>query len=546
MTHLRMRGAAFAALCVLAAEPWMGKLDSTAAPGGDFGADAALLAEHGVEPTRLGVKTFLRQLKVEMAGAKAAEDLIPKLGDEAFRVREAATQRLIDAPFPPVIALQKAAASADREIASRAKQVLRHPKVASKVDRAESLPFVGAAVFRTMQKSLVQGATAELFDVVAFLNDRELLDAACEAAAATASREDAALIGEYLASKSTNIKIAAIRALAKSDIKIESVAGADLRALLKDADSRIVLAAAHTLADRGDRRALAAFVDLATSQDEFVRARGEQILRAWTGRHFGFNPFQDPSSQKETVARWRAWVAAEGATAPLNAPLRLQPLPEDLRRGLVLHYAFDEIANDRLTDGSGHKRHGAPKNQHSLVAGIAGRALEVRGAGDYGDAGGHVAVPFIDFMALEEFTVALWVYERGMSQGEGEAYIVFGADRTVVLDDSLGISHFNNQLIYRVGGALVQVPFDPADRNRWVHHALTFQGGRLKAYKNGRLVGEANGRVAIVGKHAALGRHWWHHGEATSTRFIGAFDELRIYRRALSPAQLELLRMRPQ
>ena len=88
---------------------------------------------------------------------------------------------------------------------------------------------------------------------------------------------------------------------------------------------------------------------------------------------------------------------------------------------------------------------------------------------------------------------------------------------------------------------MVQIPFDQADRNRWVHYALTFQDGRLRAYKDGRLVGEAKGRVVVVGKQAALGRHWWHHGAATSTRFIGAFDELRIYQRALSPSQVELL-----
>ena len=144
-------------------------------------------------------------------------------------------------------------------------------------------------------------------------------------------------------------------------------------------------------------------------------------------------------------------------------------------------------------------------------------------------------------MALEQFTVALWVYERDMSEKHGEAYVVFGADRAVVTEDSLGISHFNDNFLYRVGGAQVNIPFDPKDRNRWVHHALTFQSGRLRAYKDGRFVGDAKGRVVVVGKQAALGRHWWHHGQATSTRFIGAFDELRIYQRTLSPSQVELL-----
>jgi Concanavalin A-like lectin/glucanases superfamily len=92
-----------------------------------------------------------------------------------------------------------------------------------------------------------------------------------------------------------------------------------------------------------------------------------------------------------------------------------------------------------------------------------------------------------------------------------------------------------------VGGAIVQTPFDKADRNRWTHYALTYQVGRIQGFKNGQLVGEAKGRVVVVGKEAALDRHWWHHGAVTSSRFIGAFDDLRIYQRALTPSQIKLL-----
>ena len=374
--------------------------------------------------------------------------------------------------------------------------------------------------------------------IVPFLDDPELLDAASEAVAASPSPDDLLLLRRGLASKDLNLRVAAVRGLGKADPKAQ----AELRALLDDAEPRLALAAAHTLAERGDRAALVALVrwlrqKTNTSESAASRSSAPGPVVISASIRFRIQRFK-----KKVWHGGRPGLPREGRTAKLNLPLRLAPLPEDLRRGLLLHYTFDRDGEGRLTDRSGQGRHGTLHNEHAFVVGVAGKALEVRGTGDTGDAGGHALLPFIDFTALEQFTVALWVNERGMSDEHGEAYVVFGADRKVGVEDSLGISHFNDGIIFRVGGALVRAPFDQADRNRWVHYALTYQGGAIRGYKDGRLVGEAKGPVVLVGKQAALGRHWWDHGAATSARFIGAFDELRIYRRALSPSQIERLR----
>jgi hypothetical protein len=537
MARLSKLVASVAALFVLGGVPPIVMADSVRAPLDRSDADASLLAEHRIERTREGVTAFLHQLKTELAEVKKAEALIPQLGDKQFRMRDAAMRRLIEGPSLPLKALQQATIAADPEIASRARLILSHPQVTAKVARAESWSWISAAVCRAIRDKPIQGALPALFEVMPFVDDADLLDVFCEAVATIARPADVPLLRQGLTSKSLNVRIAAIRGLGRANVKSET----ELRALLEDAEPRLALAAVHTLAERGDRTALAVLVRLASARDERVRVRSEQILRAWTGRYFGFNPFQDPTGQREPLKRWRTWIAGEGHTAKLRLPLHLAPLPEDLRRGLLLHYTFDQVAEARLKDKSGHGRDGTLHNAHALVAGVAGKALEVRGTGYGGDQGGHAMLPYIDFMALKQFTVALWVNERGMSDEGGEAYIVFGADRAALVDDSLGISHFNNGIFYRVGGAVVHTPFDRADRNRWVHYALTFQEGQLRAYKDGRLVGEAKGRVVVVGKQAALGRHWWHHGAATPTRFIGAFDELRIYQRALSASQVEML-----
>jgi hypothetical protein len=105
-------------------------------------------------------------------------------------------------------------------------------------------------------------------------------------------------------------------------------------------------------------------------------------------------------------------------------------------------------------------------------------------------------------------------------------------------EDSLGIAHLNGSLIFRVGGGQISVPYDAADRGRWVHYALTYRDGRLAAFRHGRLLGETPARISIDGDRAAIGRHWWSSGAGTSTRLQGAVDDFRIYDRALSAEQI--------
>ena len=128
-----------------------------------------------------------------------------------------------------------------------------------------------------------------------------------------------------------------------------------------------------------------------------------------------------------------------------------------------------------------------------------------------------------------------------MSHHEGEAYITFGIDRGVGVEESLGIAHFNSNLIFRIGGAQVSTPYQNVDRGRWVHYTMTYKSRRLSAFRDGHLIGEAPGRVSIKGKRAALARHWWGDGTGTSARFQGALDDVRVYDRALTPEQIRIL-----
>jgi len=500
--------------------------------------DVELLAKQEIQATAEGVSTFLRRLKPNNNLQQRARKLIEQLGDPVFSVRESAVKELIELLDVPLKLLREAATSSDPEVAYRARLVLDDPRTAKKLLSAQYERGVVAAVLRSIRDKPIRKTTSLILEVTPFLDDTGLSDVAADAVAAVAEPDDIPLLRRSIDHKNTAVQVAAIRGLGKAAGRS---ANSELQVLCRHDDSRVVLAAAHALAAQADRAALPVLVELLSSTDECVRVRGVQILRALTKQSFAYNPYVQSDDQKPKLERWNTWLGEDGLTAPLHVPLQLQPLSEDLAFGLLAHYAFDDDANDRLNDGSGNERHGTPQSAYTLTSRGRGKAIQLRGSGHHGASGGHAILPFIEFSSLQQFTLAIWVRETGMSHHEGEAYITFGTDRGVGTEDALGIAHFNSNLIFRIGGGEVSVPYPDGDRDRWTHYAMTYGNRRLRAYRDGRLIGETSAVVSVKSQRAALGRHWWGNGAGTSARFQGELDDVRIYDRALSKKQIDYL-----
>jgi hypothetical protein len=504
-----------------------------AAPG-----DEQLLAQHSIAPTAEGIAAFFKSLRPDPGDRKRVAALIAQLSDASFEVREAATNALVELPVAPSVELEAAAKSDNLEAAARAKLILQHPSTRTKLDAARRRRTMIAPALRTMCERQIRGLAPPLLEIAPQF-DGELSMLAGDAMAATARSADESLLRKSLGAASAATRAVAIRGLA-------SAAGDAAKPLLvdhsRDPHALVALAAAHAMAERRDRTSLALLVKLAGSDDPIVRVRAVQVLRAATAKSFGENPYRTPAEQKTELAKWTAWLTTKDGAAPLRSPLVLAPLAENLDAGLVLHYTFDEVSGRRLTDGSGHARHGTTNNMVEYIARGRGKALKIVGANHHGDAGGHAIIPFVDFASLKQFTLSIWVLENRMTHEEGEAYVTFGVDRGTNVQDALGIAHLNANVLFRVGDGQVSVSFAPTDAGRWVHYAMTFVDGRLAAYKDGKQLAATTARVSVPDRrYAALGRHWWSAGDGTSARFVGALDDLRIYNRALTREQIQLL-----
>jgi hypothetical protein len=210
---------------------------------------------------------------------------------------------------------------------------------------------------------------------------------------------------------------------------------------------------------------------------------------------------------------------------------------------LIAYWSFDQCdATDVSGNGFDGVIGGDPANT-TCVDGVKGKALRFQGIdATFSDRGGHVLIPFIDLVAQGDFSVCMWVNEEAMEYPHGEAYVFFG-DHT-----SGGIYILNStvtQFGYDDSGPgleQIEIDFDASFVGRFIHYCLVYRAGEMQAYIQSDLRGALRFDLPVLpAKTAAIARHWWYEGAASSTRFTGSIDEVRIYGRALAEYEIRLL-----
>jgi outer membrane protein assembly factor BamB len=142
--------------------------------------------------------------------------------------------------------------------------------------------------------------------------------AAIDALRATARPADAPAISKALSSGSVPQRVGAAAALCR----ISSQDHRDkLYPLLEDAESRVALEVARSLADVGDRKSLGTLVRLLDAGDNHVRTAAIVTLRGLTGQHMDYAAYETGEARAAAIKKWATWVAGEGQTAKLTFPV---------------------------------------------------------------------------------------------------------------------------------------------------------------------------------------------------------------------------------
>ncbi len=192
---------------------------------------------------------------------------------------------------------------------------------------------------------------------------------------------------------------------------------------------------------------------------------------------------------------------------------------------LVGEWKFDNNTND----SSGYENNGTMGDDPSYVDGMFGKALEF-------DGNDYVSIPDSDFLDLTELgTIEVWAKKN--SQKHYQMYITKG-----IASANTGYQLMDYGTTGRIvlrwgsdGNNIVTDEVVPTDK--WYHIVGTYDGSDLRIYLNGSLSKKVPYTTNAVANTDPLriGRR------SDGYFFDGTLDEVRIYNKALSSAEIQQL-----
>jgi Concanavalin A-like lectin/glucanases superfamily len=211
----------------------------------------------------------------------------------------------------------------------------------------------------------------------------------------------------------------------------------------------------------------------------------------------------------------------------------------DVREGLIAEYRFDESVGHIAADSSGHHLDGRLEGHPQWVKGYYGNGLQFDGASDYVYVGNQAAFD------VTQYTLTAWINTDGRTRDPERQEILEKAG-------AYWLNIRNDSHMLRAGGffgGCRGTPYwtylDTATSiplRTWTHVASTYNGTSLTIFLNGVLSVHqtevrppctTNRRLLILGAKKA------EEDAPAEAFFSGILDEVRIYSRALSQAEIQ-------
>ena len=201
--------------------------------------------------------------------------------------------------------------------------------------------------------------------------------------------------------------------------------------------------------------------------------------------------------------------------------------------GLVAAYGF-EGSGTTVADSSGNGHDGTIVGATRVPGGKFGSALDFDGTDDLVDLGN------LDIVGGSGLTISLWM--KADTFGISDARLVSKATGVQEDDHYWMVSTFSSKSVrfrLKAGGSTTTLISgnDALSIGPWIHVAMIYDGAEMVIYADGVEVGSATKTGVIdadASVPAAIGNQ-----PQNGKSFDGILDEVRIYNRALTPAEIQ-------
>lgn len=202
------------------------------------------------------------------------------------------------------------------------------------------------------------------------------------------------------------------------------------------------------------------------------------------------------------------------------------PVVDPISTGLVGEWHFDESAGTTVADGSGNGNNGTLVNGAARAAGVLGGAMSFDGVDDYVQVGAQA-----NLVMTTAATLSAWVNPMGSGgglilnkEGEYEIGVFNGTLQWAFQNSSPGWTWIDTGFAVPAG--------------QWTHVAVVYDHGVIRSYGNGALVHTYNG-TGSIGDNTPTQNDFRIGGRQAGVQyFSGRVDEVRVYNRVISGAEI--------
>jgi len=202
---------------------------------------------------------------------------------------------------------------------------------------------------------------------------------------------------------------------------------------------------------------------------------------------------------------------------------------------------FDEGSGAAAADLTGGAHGGALVGGATWATGHSGGAVSLNGRD------GYVSLPPNILADVSDYTIAAWVYWNASRNSERVFSVAANVDHymTFTARNAAGVARF----AVTVNGTAGEQAIDSTaalPTGQWVHVAVTLSGTVGTLYVNGRVVGANPAMLFAPFRLGGTSENWIGRSPfAADPYFNGLVDDFRIYRGALSAAEITALMSAP-